>query len=1274
MKNDLNKNKLEFTHLHVHSHYSLLDGLGKIEDLLARAKELGMKSLALTDHGTMYGAVEFYQKAKEQGVRPIIGCEMYVTPGDMESKQPKLDEKRYHLVLLAKNEKGYKNLMKLVTEAHLRGFYYKPRIDKELLAKHSEGLIGTSACMAGEIPQAIRVNAHKKAKKLLKEYQEILGRDNFYLEIEPPAGSEIQRKVNKGIIELARETETPLVATSDVHYVKKEDKEVQDVLLCIQQNKKVQDKQRLKMTTFDLYLKSAEEMATEFPEAPEALTNTMKIAEQCQFDLKMGKSVLPYFEIPANQDENNYLRKLCLEGVKERYGKGDSKEVEHENEIKERLDFELEVIAKMGYASYFLIVADFVNWAKNNKIVVGPGRGSAAGSIVSYLLGITNVDPIKYELLFERFLNPDRISMPDIDIDFADNRRDEVIEYVAKKYGRDKVAQIITFGTMAARAAIRDAGRALDHPYEVCDKIAKEVPMFTKLEDALNKSQELARLYKEDPGAKQIINMARRLEGVVRHASTHACGVVITKDSLTEYAPLQRNTSSGKEKTESIVTQYEGKSVEALGLLKMDFLGLRNLTILQNVIDIIRAKYKEEVDLDKIPMADKKTLELFAKGETTGVFQFESAGFKRYLKELQPSRFQDLIDMVALYRPGPMEWIPDYIAGKHGKRKITFLHPKLKPILEKTYGIIVVQEQVMEISKQLAGFTAGEADYLRKAMGKKIKKLMEEQRDKFVLGCINQGIKGTTAEKIWDFIKPFAGYGFNWAHSACYAMIGYQTAYFKAHYPVEFMAALLSSDEDNTDRITIEIDECRKMGIEVKPPDVNASYGRFAVINEGGKAFIYYGLNAVKNVGKHIAKVIVEERKKNGEFKSVADFAKRVLDKDLNKKSLESLAKSGALDSIGEREEVLENVDRILKFAKEMREIKERGQSSLFGGGESEDDDAWGTGLDLTLDPVSTEGEAAEKDKAKQRLTWEKELLGVYLTDNPLREYEPFLRTEVKPINQLAKIYQESEAKRGNGINGGNGQFNGYPGGYQRNVNRAPKAKVAGMITKVKKIFTKNNQEMVFAEIEDLSGSLELVVFPKIYAKDTQVWQEDKVIWAKGKMDDKDGNLKILCDQAGEITERMLNRARKKEAEGGTAVEESETEAESKKNQAGDNSVNISVGKVKPADDSENISPGSEKNDTPKSNNVDTTNENFKNAGDLVIQYDQEKGNASQIKALLKELRPGEGKIILAVNENNGATNQVKIAGTYDFSGPEFQALTDYLEAKEMKFNFTTNN
>ncbi|MCK4553477.1 DNA polymerase III subunit alpha, partial [Candidatus Parcubacteria bacterium] len=968
---------MKFIHLHTHSHYSLLDGLAKIDELVNRAKEDGAEALALTDHGVMYGVIEFYQKCKKAGIKPIIGVEVYLAPGSRLDKRGKTDEKNYHLVLLAKNQQGYKNLIKLTTIAHLEGFYYKPRVDWEVLEKHSDGIIAMTACVAGEIPRLIIAGKIDKAKARIRQYQELFGKDNFYLEIQDHPNLEHQSEVNQKLIELGKELNAPLVATNDIHYINKDDDEPQDVLLCLQMKKKKEDRDRLMMLGSNFSFRGPKDMIETFKDTPEAIANTVKIAEKCNLEIELGKIQLPVFQVPNNKTADEYLTDLCLEGVVKRYGydkgkvaqaytasqspAGDCDEAEKamsQSPVRlaeskragdcdgagddlqqklQRLRYELSVIAKMGFSSYFLIVADFVNWAKDNKIVVGPGRGSAAGSFVSYLLGITNLDPLQYNLLFERFLNPDRISMPDIDLDFADIRRDEVIRYVEEKYGHDHVAQIITFGTMAARAAIRDVGRVLNYPYDYCDKLAKMIPMFSKIDRALEVVGELKEIYRNEEAAKKIIDYAQRLEGVARHASTHACGVLITKDPLTEHVPLQYASSSDR----TIVSQYSLHPVEDLGLLKMDFLGLKNLTVIESAIKIIKNTRDIEIDIDKIPMDDKTTYELFQKGETTGVFQFESSGMKRYLHELKPTEFEDIIAMVSLYRPGPMEWIPDYIAGKHGKKKVTYLHPKLEPILAKTYGVAIYQEQVMQMARDLAGFTMAEADVLRKAVAKKIPKLLVEQKEKFVDGCVKNSIASQLAEKIFSFIEPFAGYGFPRAHGACYAMIGYQTAYLKAHWPTEFMAALLTADQQNTDRIAIEIEECRKIDIEVLPPDINQSYDSFTVVTSGtaeNKAVsesekvntIRFGFKAIKNIGGHIVDVIIKERKEHGPYKDITDLLERANDKDLNKKSLESLVKSGSLDQFGERGLLLGNMENLLNFNKETAKARSNGQSSLF--------------------------------------------------------------------------------------------------------------------------------------------------------------------------------------------------------------------------------------------------------------------------------------------------------------------------------------------------------
>ncbi len=1068
---------MKFTHLHVHSHYSLLDGLAKIDDLLDRAKELGMESLAITDHGVLYGGIEFFMKAKEKGIKPIIGCEMYVAPNGLASKNSDtLDRKRHHLILLAKNQVGYKNLMRLISIAHLDGFYYKPRIDRPMLKKYAEGLIGLSACAEGEIPSAVIEGDLAKAEKLALEYKSIFAPGDFYLEIQHHPKFPNQDLANQGIIQLAKKLELPLIATNDVHYVHKDDVAIQDILLCIQTNKKVADLDRMNLTAFELYLKSPEEMLSYFPDIPAAISNTQEIVAKCNLEIKLGETQLPHFEVPEDFTDKTYLRHLTEIGLKKKFGNNP------DHKYLERMEYELGVVEKTGFASYFLIVQDFVNWAKNQGIVVGPGRGSAAGSFVSYLIGITNIDPIKHDLLFERFLNPERISMPDVDMDFADDRRDEVLDYVRKKYGDDHVAQIITFGTMAARAAIRDAGRALGLPYDFCDKTAKAIPMFSSIEGALQEAKDFKDLYAGSPDAKKLIDSAKRLEGVARHASMHACGVVITKEPVTEYTPLQRIIG----KSEGTVTQYSSSTkssfVEKIGLLKMDFLGLKNLTIIQNTLRIVRKIKNLEINIDDIPLNDVKAYKLLQKAETTGVFQLESSGMKRYLKQLRPGIFEDIIAMVALYRPGPMDWIPDFISRKHGQKSIQYLHPKLEPILEKTYGVAVYQEQIMQIARDLAGFSLGEADVLRKAMGKKIFVLIQEQKQKFIDGCIQQGVNRQVGEKIFAFIEPFAGYGFNRSHAACYALIGYQTAYLKAHFPAAFMAALLTSDQDNIDRVAIEVAECREMGIEVLPPHINESFEEFAVITDPETKIerIRFGLNAIKNVGHTVAHEIVEERKRQGKFLNLTDFIERVIAKDLNKKSLEALAKVGALESLGERNQIISSMENILSYSKNFQKMKKSNQASLFG-------EAQNFLPEITLS-------SSEPANPKQRLSWEKELLGLYISDHPTKEYQAYFRKMAVPMKEI------DAATVGRSVN------------------------IGGVISSIHKIFLKNQKTMLFVMIEDMAAKMEIIVFPKLLEATVDFWQEDKIILASGRISDKDGEFKLLCDSAKAVTPEELEK------------------------------------------------------------------------------------------------------------------------------------------------------
>jgi DNA polymerase III subunit alpha len=1071
-------NKITFTHLHVHSHYSLLDGLAKIDELLDRAKELGMDSLALTDHGVLYGAIEFYQKAKERGIKPIIGCEMYVAPNGLASKRAKIDDTRHHLILLAKNETGYKNLMQLVSIAHLEGFYYKPRIDKELLKKFSGGLIGLSACVEGEVPSLVLSGKIDEAEKAAREYETILGKGNFFLEIQHHPKFPNQKIANDGLIVISKQTGIPLVATTDMHYVHLEDAPIQDILLCVQTNRKVSEQNRMNLMDFELYMRSPEKMAADFANVPEAIENTMRVAEMCNLEIELGNIKLPLYEVPSGYTPETLLRELCEKGLIERYGKNITRE------HRERMEFELSVVEKTGYASYFLIVQDFVNWAKNQGIVVGPGRGSAAGSIVSYLVGITNIDPIKYNLLFERFLNPERISMPDIDLDFADARRDEVLAYVRQKYGNDHVAQIITFGTMAAKAAIRDAGRALGYPYGFCDQTAKFIPMGMSIPDSIAGVPEVSNLYKTDPAGKKLLDSAARLEGVCRHASMHACGVVITPEPVVNYSPLQYMSGD----TEHAVTQYSSSTkssyIEKIGLLKMDFLGLKNLTIIQHALKIIEKTKGALIDIDDIPLDDAKTYEILQKALTTGVFQLESGGMKRYLKQLEPSTFEDVIAMVALYRPGPMDWIPDFIARKNGRKKITYVHPKLEPILKNTYGVAVYQEQVMQISQALAGFSLSEADMLRKAMGKKIPELVQKEKSKFIDGCVGSGIDKKIAEKVFAFIEPFAGYGFNRSHAACYALIGYQTAYLKAHYPTEFMAALLTSDQNDIDRIAIEIEECRIMEIEVLPPDINESFVTFAaIIKPGKKEQIRFGLGAVKNVGKNVASEIVEERKRNGKYTSLTNFVERIQTKDLNKKSLESLAKCGALDEFGERNQLLENCEKILNYSKDFQKNQNSNQTSLFGG----------SGIDIKMPEISLE--SAEPAPKMTKLGWEKELLGLYVSEHPLSEFLDFFRQCSTPISEIdASLVNQTVT-------------------------------IGGIIDKVKKIFLKSQKSMAFVQLEDAGGQkMEAIVFPKTLEKYETLWEEGNIVLVTGKISDKDGTLKILADEARRVNQDEIDQ------------------------------------------------------------------------------------------------------------------------------------------------------
>jgi len=963
---------------------------------------------------------------------------------------------------LVKNEEGYKNLVKLVTLAHLEGFYYKPRIDEELLTKHSSGLIGLSGCLQGKIPQLILAKKIEEAKKQALKYQEIFGKDNFYLEIQHHPNLLGQKKVNKILVDFSKKLNIPLVATNDIHYLRPEDAEAQDILMLINTGSKPDDPARLTMKADNFSMHSPQKMEEFFKEVPQALENTQKIVEMCNFNFKLGETKLPYFETPNGKTPDEYLKELCSEGLEKHRS-----QIEDKKTARERLEYELSVIGETGFASYFLIVQDFVNWAKKNHIVVGPGRGSVGGSIVAYLLDITEINPLKYNLLFERFLTSSRISPPDIDLDFTDRRRDEVINYVSQKYGRDKVAQIITFGTMASRAAIRDVGRATGVAYSYCDKIAKMIPFGFNLQDCLDKVSEFRQLYESDQEAHKLIDFSKKLEGCARHASTHACGVVISKEPLTEIVPLQHPTQND----ETIVTQYEMYSVEDLGLLKMDFLGLKNLTIIEDTLARIYKVQGKSVDIGTIPSDDKKTYKLLQQGQSTGIFQMESEGFKRYLKELKPTNFEDIVAVVALYRPGPIQFIPEYIERKHKRKKVQYLHAKLKPILEKTQGICIFQEQLMQIARDLAGFTLSEADVLRKAVGKKIRSLLISQKEKLINGMIKNGIKRDIANKIWDWVLPFAHYGFNKAHSTAYGMIAYQTAFLKTHFPIEFMAALLTSEKNDIERIAFLIAECKNMGIEVLPPNINESFRNFSVIPKENK--IRFGLRAIKNVGVNVIEAIIKERKENGPFNSFSDFISRIESKDLNKKSLESLIKVGVFDNFKERNELLQNMEKILSFNREARQAKINGQKSLFG--------------EIKNQNNSFRPKETKPAPLSQKLLWEKELLGLYISSHPLENYRKILEKKTLPLRELKETI-----------------FN-------------HKIRVGGIISSIKKILTKKGQPMLFVKLEDLTDKTEVVVFPSILERNPTCFQENKIVFVTGRVDNGRESPKIICEDIEEI-------------------------------------------------------------------------------------------------------------------------------------------------------------
>jgi DNA polymerase-3 subunit alpha len=1057
----------EFVHLHVHSEYSLLDGLSRIEDLVQQSRELGMSTLAVTDHGVMYAALGFYRRAVDCGIKPIIGCEMYMARESMQSRRPQIDGRPYHLVLLAENQRGYQNLLELTTRSHLDGFYYKPRIDKPLLSEHADGLIALSACGKGEIPYLLAQGNEEGARRVAAWYRDLFGEDRFFLELQEHEIPELT-KINGQLVKLARELGLRLVATNDVHYVRPEDSQAQELLLAIQTNTTINNPHRMKMLGTGYHLRTADEMADLFSEIPEALLNTVKIAERCELAFDFDNLHLPPFAVPEGFTADGYLVHLCHQGLQDRYQNIST-------EVQARLDHELSLVRDMGFAGYFLIVWDLIRFSKARGILVGPGRGSAAGSIISYCLGITDLDPLEHGLFFERFLNPGRRTMPDIDMDFPEDRRAEVMAYAVEKYGQDHLAQIITFGTMAARAAIRDAGRALDLPPGDVDRTAKLIPFGSSIDGALHAVPELQQLCEERTYIRDLVEAAKSLEGVVRHASTHAAGVVITDEPLTHYVPLQRAI-----KGDGLITQYAMGELEDIGLLKMDFLGLSTLTVIQRTLDLIKEVRGIELGLEEIDLEDEELYELLSSGDVIGVFQVEGQGMRRVLRDLRPTCFADVMATVALYRPGPMEYIPEFIKRKHGESRIDYLIPELEPILEETYGVIVYQEQIIRIARELAGFSTGEADMFRYAIGKKKAAELQAQRHKLIRGLVAHGIAQQTAEEIFGMIEYFARYGFNKAHAAAYAVITCQTAYLKAHFPVEYMAALLTVDKDDSGRVALDVADCRRAGIPVLPPNVSRGGLDFTIERvdsgdgngESARLAIRFGLGAVRNVGRGPVEAILRGRGEEP-FRDLADFCHRVDLREVNRRALESLIRCGALDDFGPRGRLLNGIDTLMAVSQREHHAQEIGQLGLFDLGEEP-----AVGLQL--------GEGPEVPLRRQ-LSWEKELLGLYISDHPLQGIAPELDKYTTALcGQIDKAL--------------NGQT----------------IIIAGMVSWIRRITTKNDRLMAFAELEDLHGSQEVVIFPDAYEKTRDLWKPDDVLLVRGKVQFRDDDPKVLCESAVE--------------------------------------------------------------------------------------------------------------------------------------------------------------
>ena len=1067
---------MNFTHLHVHTEYSLLDGSNKINEYVSRVKELGMKSAAITDHGVMFGCIDFYKAAKAAGIKPILGCEVYVAPGSRFDKEKGKEEDRYyHLVLLAETQEGYQNLIKIVSYGFVDGFYYKPRVDMELLEQYHEGIIALSACLAGEVARNLARGFYEEGKEAALRYEKIFGKGNFFLELQDHGIPE-QRQVNHELIRMSRETGIELVATNDVHYTYSSDAEAHDILLCVQTGKSLKDENRMRYEGGQYYVKSEEEMRRLFPYAPEAIENTGKIAERCNVEIEFGVTKLPKFDVPDGYTAWEYLNKLCFEGLDKRY-------TDNKEELKKRLNYELGVIKDMGYVDYFLIVWDFIRYAREHGIMVGPGRGSAAGSLVSYTLGITKLDPIKYDLLFERFLNPERVSMPDIDVDFCFERRQEVIDYVVEKYGKDQVVQIVTFGTMAARGVIKDVGRVMDVPYVQCDTIAKMIPqeLNITIDKAMKANPELKKIYETDETVRKLIDMSRRLEGLPRHTSMHAAGVVISQKPVMEYVPLSRGSDG------SLVTQFTMTTLEELGLLKMDFLGLRTLTVIQNAEKLVRRDKGIELDMDKIDYEDKKVYGMLGAGKTEGVFQLESTGMKNFMKELKPGNLEDIIAGLSLYRPGPMDFIPQYIKGKNNPDEIHYDCPELEPILKATYGCIVYQEQVMQIVRSLGGYTLGRSDLVRRAMSKKKASVMEKERQNFVYGneeegvpgCIHRGISEKTANKIYDDMIDFAKYAFNKSHAAAYAVVSYQTAFLKYYYPVEYMAALMTSVIHNPSKVAEYILSSKKMQIEILPPDINFGESEFSA-DHGA---IRYGLSAIKSLGAPMIRAIVEERNENGKYQSLRDFIERMSGRELNKRAIENLIKAGALDQVaGNRRQKLMVYAEIVDAVNQEKKNAMTGQMSLFDLISDEEKEAY----EIQMPKV-------EEYSKEELLSFEKEVLGVYISGHPLEEYEERWRKNITARTVDFQIDEELGTSKAR-----DGEI----------------AVIGGIITNKTVKYTRNNKVMAFLTIEDLVGTVEVVVFPNDYEKNVQKMEEDSKVFIRGKVQgDADKASKLICEK-----------------------------------------------------------------------------------------------------------------------------------------------------------------